>query len=137
MMSKQSLIDRHADMASRQNKLDCEARNFANEHFTLKREHTEIAKYDPVGRKFYIKCGEHSDALGLQLTQEEVVRVANWFDEIHGTKFSLAKRLEQITEIIEIVDNRCAAADGRVTPTLSEMTQAEISKIYKLASRKD
>lgn len=42
-------------------------------------------------------------------------------------------KLRQVREIIEAVDNRCAAADGAVTPTLQEMTQAEISRIYKLA----
>lgn len=42
-------------------------------------------------------------------------------------------KLDRIAEIIETVDNRCMAADGPVPPTLSEMTQAEISEIYKLA----
>lgn len=42
-------------------------------------------------------------------------------------------RLKMIASIIEAVDNRCAAADGPVTPTLKEMTQAEISEIYALA----
>lgn len=45
-----------------------------------------------------------------------------------------AKRLDMIAQIIERVDHRCMAADGAVTPTLSEMTQAEISQIYALAS---
>ena len=44
------------------------------------------------------------------------------------------ERLKQIAEIIERVDNRCMAVDGPVTPTLQEMTQAEISEIYELAS---
>ena len=44
------------------------------------------------------------------------------------------KRLKRIAEIIEKVDNRCMAVDGPVTPTLEEMTQKEISEIYKLAS---
>lgn len=39
----------------------------------------------------------------------------------------------EIERIIEAVDNRCAAADGPVTPTLKEMTQKEISTIYALA----
>lgn len=46
----------------------------------------------------------------------------------------LSERLERIAEIIEAVDNRCMAVDGPVSPTLSEMTQAEISEIYALAS---
>lgn len=41
--------------------------------------------------------------------------------------------LKEIAQIIEGVDNRCAAADGPVTPTLREMTQKELSRIYKLA----
>lgn len=44
-----------------------------------------------------------------------------------------AVRLRRIKAIIEAVDNRCAAADGPVTPTLKEMHQEEISAIYALA----
>lgn len=46
------------------------------------------------------------------------------------------QRLAKIAQIIENVDNRCMLADGPVTPTLQEMTQKEISQIYKLASKK-
>lgn len=42
-------------------------------------------------------------------------------------------RLARIRQIIETVDNRCAAADGPVTPTLKEMRQEEIGEIYSLA----
>lgn len=45
-------------------------------------------------------------------------------------------RLQAIANIIEHVDQRCMAADGPVTPTLEEMTQKEISEIYRLAMRK-
>ena len=44
-------------------------------------------------------------------------------------------RLALIAEIIEDVDHRCMAADGPVTPTLQEMTQREISEIYRLAKK--
>lgn len=43
------------------------------------------------------------------------------------------KRLKQIAEIIESVDDRCLAADGPVTPTHREIRLNEIQKIYKLA----
>jgi hypothetical protein len=43
------------------------------------------------------------------------------------------QRLVRIAEIIEAVDHRAMAADGPVTPTLQEMTQAEMSEIYQLA----
>lgn len=48
-------------------------------------------------------------------------------------RFDEGDRLRRIASIIEAVDNRCAAADGPVTPTLQEMTQREISAIYALA----
>lgn len=47
---------------------------------------------------------------------------------------SPTERLAEIAAIIEAVDHRCMAADGPVTPTLREMTQKEISRIYKLAA---
>lgn len=43
------------------------------------------------------------------------------------------KRLQRIKEIIEAVDTRAMACDGPVPPTLKEMTQREISEIYRLA----
>jgi galactose-1-phosphate uridylyltransferase len=43
------------------------------------------------------------------------------------------ERLKKIADIIECVDCRCLAADGPVSSTLEEMTQEEISEIYKLA----
>ncbi len=48
-----------------------------------------------------------------------------------------SEKLKRIAGIIERVDNRCMAADGPVTPTLQEMTQSEISEIYKLASQEE
>jgi len=51
-------------------------------------------------------------------------------------KADLQKRLDRIAEIIELVDRRCMAVDGPVSKTLEEMTQGEISEIYKLASSK-
>ena len=43
------------------------------------------------------------------------------------------QRLKEIEEIIEAVDTRCAAADGPVTPTRSEITDDELRRIYRLA----
>lgn len=43
------------------------------------------------------------------------------------------RALRRIAEIIESVDQRCMAVDGPVTPTLREMTQDELSEIYRLA----
>lgn len=42
--------------------------------------------------------------------------------------------LARIKEIIEQVDHRAMAADGPVTPTFKEITDAELRKIYALAS---
>ncbi len=46
------------------------------------------------------------------------------------------RRLTQIAQIIEAVDDRCLAADGPVTPTNQEITIDEIRKIYRLAGGK-
>ena len=43
------------------------------------------------------------------------------------------QRLQRIATIIENVDQRAMAADGPVTPTIHEMTQRELSHIYRLA----
>jgi len=43
------------------------------------------------------------------------------------------KRLDEIAEIIESVDDRCLAADGPVTKTREEITDEEMRKIYRLA----
>jgi hypothetical protein len=47
------------------------------------------------------------------------------------------QRLAKIAKIIFDVEERCLAADGDVQKTLDEMTQAEISEIYSLASITD
>ena len=54
-----------------------------------------------------------------------------------GENMNMRRRLRRIEAIIEHVDNRCMAADGPVTPTLQEMTQAELSQIYALARGRD
>ena len=47
-----------------------------------------------------------------------------------------AQRLKRIVQIIVDIDTRCMAADGPVTPTLREMTEDELRRIYALANRK-
>lgn len=42
-------------------------------------------------------------------------------------------KLERIKDIIDLVENRCLAADGPVTNTRYEMTDAELQSIYTLA----
>lgn len=54
-----------------------------------------------------------------------------------GETMEEKERLARIASIIESVDNRCMAADGPVTPTLQEMTQDEISRIYALSRGMD
>lgn len=45
-------------------------------------------------------------------------------------------RLRLIAEIIEGVESRCMAVDGPVTPTLQEMTEEELRRIYRLAKKR-
>jgi hypothetical protein len=40
-----------------------------------------------------------------------------------------------IAETLEAIDLRCLAADGPVTPTLSEATPDELRRMYKSADR--
>jgi hypothetical protein len=41
---------------------------------------------------------------------------------------------KEIKSIIDSIENRCLATDGPVTNTRIEMTNAELIKIYRLAS---
>jgi hypothetical protein len=43
------------------------------------------------------------------------------------------QRVQIITDVIEMVDNRAMAADGPVTPTREEITDDEMRRIYKAA----
>lgn len=42
---------------------------------------------------------------------------------------------ERFCELLESIDQRCAAADGPVTPTLLEATADELRKLYLFADR--
>ena len=42
---------------------------------------------------------------------------------------------ERFCELLEAIDTRCAAADGPVTPTLSEATADELRRLYVFADR--
>jgi imidazolonepropionase-like amidohydrolase len=42
-------------------------------------------------------------------------------------------KVQIITDVIEMVDNRCLAYDGPVGDTREEMTAAEMRRIYKAA----
>ena len=41
----------------------------------------------------------------------------------------------RFAELLEAIDQRCAAADGPVTPTLSEATADELRRLYVFADR--
>lgn len=53
--------------------------------------------------------------------------------KILGDDVDAVTRLERIHTIIDGVEIRCQAIDGRVTPTLGEMTPSEMLEIYNLA----
>jgi hypothetical protein len=42
---------------------------------------------------------------------------------------------ERFCELLEAIDSRCMAADGPVTPTLSEATADELRRLYLFADR--
>ncbi len=41
----------------------------------------------------------------------------------------------RFAELLETIDNRCAASDGPVTPTLTEATADELRRLYVFADR--
>lgn len=61
-------------------------------------------------------------------TGKEIVKAVN-------DRRRLRKAASEICDILEIVDNRCMAADGPVTPTLQEITAEELRRLYKAANR--
>lgn len=61
-------------------------------------------------------------------TGKEIIKAVN-------DRRKLRKAASEICDILEIVDNRCMAADGPVTPTLQEITAEELRRLYKAANR--
>ena len=47
-----------------------------------------------------------------------------------------SERLQRIAEILELVDQRCMAADGPVSQTKEEIDGKELREIYELASKR-
>ncbi len=88
-----------------------------------------VARYEfPDGRVMYTPAG---------MTLGELRRVcASAETQVRDKEPQPASRLDQIAAILEAVDARCAASDGPVTPTLSEIRPAELRKIYRLAKGK-
>jgi len=58
------------------------------------------------------------------------------FDMAIRDSHDVEERLRAIKDVIDSVESRCLAADGPVTPTLKEMGEDELRKIYKLAGGK-
>ncbi|MGY3690157.1 hypothetical protein ACVIGA_000237 [Bradyrhizobium sp. USDA 3240] len=106
----------------------------------------EDGEPDPHGDRYDCDRGQLA---GGDLTDDEVANAV--FLDASTKNLAIAKdrirwlsrRLEtadaglaKVKQIIEDVDNRALAADGPVTPTLQEMTDEEMRKIFALASRK-
>lgn len=91
------------------------------------------------GHVFTYEVNEDGTArLNHAIGPEDLKKLVGWLtsqpNAVETRKIKRMKaRLREIAEIIESVDNRAMAADGPVTPTLQEMTQDEISRIYYLA----
>lgn len=55
------------------------------------------------------------------------------FQAGHGAAMATMQRaVNRFNEIIDTVENRCMAADGPVTPTLQEITEKELSDLWKV-----
>ena len=67
-------------------------------------------------------------------THAEIIDSLRW--ELKNrvkTTAAAYRRLSKIKDIIESVDQRASAADGPVTDTRQEMTNAEMRQIYRAA----
>jgi hypothetical protein len=53
---------------------------------------------------------------------------------VKATK-AIRQAAEDVSNVILTVENRCLAADGPVTPTLQEMTEKELRKLWRAAQR--
>lgn len=62
------------------------------------------------------------------------VDVVLWLTAPMQQATDAAQRLRAIADLIEAVDNRCLAADGPVTKFQDEVTDAELRKLYQLAT---
>lgn len=132
-MTDQEIIDE----AMRRIELRRDAGNFSAYYFDL--EPTGDPAIDLIlaaiadAGKSYHHTGDWADEdhgpSCVYLIQEAACRAAER-DKADG------QRLDRIAEIIEQVELRCDMGDGPVTPTMQEMTQDEISRIYALSKRK-
>ncbi|SEC01498.1 hypothetical protein [Bradyrhizobium erythrophlei] len=106
----------------------------------------EAGEPDPHGVRY--DC-DRAQLAGGDLTDDEAANAVFLDPSINNLTIAkerfrwLSRRLEtadaglaKVKQIIEDVDNRALAADGPVTPTLQEMTDEEMRKIFALASRK-
>jgi hypothetical protein len=46
---------------------------------------------------------------------------------------TLGKALDEFNHVVDVVENRCMAADGPVTPTLREMREDELAQLWRAA----
>ena len=95
-------------------------------------DHDYIAKVRPID--LLRACTEIASLraeldVALKVNSEKVKERRGTFAQLDDAE----GRLTQIRQIIDCVENRCAACDGPVTPTLREMTERELRDIYKLA----
>lgn len=89
---------------------------------------------DAVKQRVFSDAGERDPARMSKIARVGVT-VIELVDEPPAAPTAVTSPgLRRIAEIIEHVDHRCMATDGPVTPTLKEMTQEEISRIYALAT---
>lgn len=83
-----------------------------------------------------VKAGRRESKNIGQKAQNAVIDTFALMDDADATIAALEDDLADIAAIIESVDMRAAATDGPVTPTLQEMTQEEIGRIYAIAAKR-
>ena len=67
----------------------------------------------------------------IQKLREEVARLNTDAASMANMNVRVAHASRDFNEIIDAIENRCMAADGPVTPTLQEMTESELCRLWK------
>ena len=86
----------------------------------------------PVDPKLFNYGGAAPQPATLNKPVERKVSIEG-FNAMQRQRDNALFKLRQIADIIDLVENRCLAADGPVTNTRHEMTDDELRRIYVLA----
>lgn len=69
------------------------------------------------------------------IIRERTARLTQENDRLRDENARLRRLADSICHVVDVVEYRCMAVDGPVTPTLKEMTECELRDIWQAANR--